>query len=161
MKNKHLPIFGVGPVYVTVIILFTVLGIYLSYAKYLPFIGIRGLKYPFLVCGLFFIALGMFLWIKAVIFSKVDVSIKNNKLLKTGIYAYVRNPVYSAFMLICTGIIFTHSNIVLMFLPFVYWLFMTILMKYTEEKWLLKLYGQEYIDYCKMVNRCIPWIRRE
>lgn len=61
---------------------------------------------------------------------------------------------------ICTGIVFMHSNIVLMFLPFVYWLFMTILMKCTEEKWLLKLYGQEYIAYCKRVNRCIPWVRR-
>lgn len=161
MKNKHLPIFGFGPIYITVIILFTALVIYLSATNHIPFIGIKELKHLFLVFGAFCIALGIFLWINAAIFSKGDASIKNNKLLTTGIYAYVRNPVYSAFMLICTGIIFTHSNIVLMFLPFVYWLFMTILMKYTEEKWLLKLYGQEYIDYCKMVNRCIPWIRRE
>jgi len=26
----------------------------------------------------------------------------------------------------------------------------------TEEKWLKDLYGKEYIDYCKEVNRCIP-----
>lgn len=26
-----------------------------------------------------------------------------------------------------------------------------------EEKWLAELYGQEYIDYCKKENRCIPW----
>ena len=31
------------------------------------------------------------------------------------------------------------------------------LLKNTEEKWLEELYGQEYIDYCKKVNRCIPW----
>lgn len=160
MKNKHLPIFGVGPVYVTIIILFTALGIYRSVTKDLPFIGIKELKYPFLGFGVFCIALGVYLWIKAVIVSKVDASIKNNKLLTTGIYAYVRNPVYSAFMLICIGIIIMHSNIVLMFLPIIYWLLMTILMKHTEEKWLLKLYGQEYIDYCKKVNRSISWVKR-
>lgn len=30
-------------------------------------------------------------------------------------------------------------------------------MKHTEEKWLAALYGREYADYCKRVNRCIPW----
>ena len=34
---------------------------------------------------------------------------------------------------------------------------MTILMKATEEKWLRELYGKEYEDYCKRVNRCWPW----
>lgn len=27
----------------------------------------------------------------------------------------------------------------------------------TEEKWLLDLYGEEYAEYKKNVNRCIPW----
>ena len=34
-------------------------------------------------------------------------------------------------------------------------------LKNTEEKWLANLYGQEYIDYCKRVNRCIPWLPRK
>lgn len=38
---------------------------------------------------------------------------------------------------------------------------MTVLMKNTEEKWLYALYGQEYLDYCKRVNRCIPWPKRQ
>lgn len=38
---------------------------------------------------------------------------------------------------------------------------MTILMKETEEKWLAKLYGQEYRDYCKKVNRCLPWFPKK
>lgn len=37
---------------------------------------------------------------------------------------------------------------------------MTVLMKGTEEKWLLKLYGTEYSNYCKRVNRCIPWFAK-
>lgn len=38
-------------------------------------------------------------------------------------------------------------------LPLVFWLFMTVLMKETEEKWLKDLYGAEYEDYCRRVNR--------
>ncbi len=39
-----------------------------------------------------------------------------------------------------------------------YWIFMTVLMKCTEEKWLKNLYGREYEEYCRRVNRCIPWL---
>ena len=42
-------------------------------------------------------------------------------------------------------------------LPFAYWLFLTILLKNTEEKWLRELYGKEYEEYCRRVNRCWPW----
>lgn len=38
---------------------------------------------------------------------------------------------------------------------------MTVLMKHTEEKWLKNLYGKEYEEYCKRVNRCIPWFKKK
>ena len=40
------------------------------------------------------------------------------------------------------------------------WAIMTIALINTEEKWLLKLYGDEYAEYKKHVNRCIPWKRK-
>lgn len=36
-----------------------------------------------------------------------------------------------------------------------------LLMKYTEEKWLEEKFKNEYIDYCKKVNRVIPWFKRK
>ena len=99
----------------------------------------------------------MILYLKAVFFDKIDTYVKKNQLIITGVYAYVRNPIYSAFMFVCTGILCIYANLILLFLPFVYWAFMTMLMKYTEEKWLYDLYGEEYIHYCRRVNRCIPW----
>ena len=36
-----------------------------------------------------------------------------------------------------------------------------VTLKLTEEKWLLDLYGQDYADYRKRVNRCIPWPPRK
>lgn len=53
------------------------------------------------------------------------------------------------------------SNYALLILPFLYWFFMTILMKNTEEKWLYELYGEEYKEYCRRVNRCIPFPGRK
>lgn len=28
----------------------------------------------------------------------------------------------------------------------------------TIKKWLKNLYGREYEEYCRRVNRCIPWL---
>ena len=54
------------------------------------------------------------------------------------------------------GILLIMGNIFFLPLFFFYWIFMTVLMEYTEEKWLKNLYGREYEDYCGRVNRCIP-----
>lgn len=51
-------------------------------------------------------------------------------------------------------------NYILLVLPFFFWIFLTVLMKNTEEKWLREKFGKEYIDYCKDVNRVIPWFAK-
>lgn len=34
---------------------------------------------------------------------------------------------------------------------------LTVVLKRTEERWLLEKFGDEYACYCKRVNRIIPW----
>ena len=63
----------------------------------------------------------------------------------------------SSAMIACTGVILIAGNPWFFPLPLLYWLFMTVLMQATEEKWLRNLYGKEYEDYCRRVNRCWPW----
>ena len=48
----------------------------------------------------------------------------------------------------------------MLILPVIDWAIMTIALINTEEKWLLDLYGNEYAEYKKHVNRFIPWKRR-
>ena len=48
-----------------------------------------------------------------------------------------------------------HNAALLTIIP-INWGIMTIALKNTQEKWLMNLYGQEYQDYCKRVNRCLP-----
>ena len=157
-KSKgHLPVYGVGPIYGVCIIAATIIGIVLSCMNVLSAGKYPALKIPFIAIGILISAIGLFVWFKAAF--RIDQYIVSNKLCTDGIYAIVRNPCYSGIMLMCTGALFMANNLLLLILPFVYWIAMTVLMKRTEEKWLYNLYGQEYADYCKKVNRCIPWLK--
>ena len=81
--------------------------------------------------------------------------------LKTdGIYAWVRNPMYSGWWMLITGISLMWHNIFLIPVIVINWGIMTVVLKATEEKWLHELYGQKYEEYCKCVNRCIPFKRK-
>ena len=157
MKKNHLPLLGVGPLYVITIILMTVISIILSATRFIPIITFTNMRWIFILIGVLCFIIGITLWLKAVIIDRLDTHIIKNELVTTGVYAYVRNPVYSAFMFMCTGVLLMYGNLVLLLLSIIYWGFMTVLMKSTEEKWLEDLYGQEYIQYLQRVNRCIPW----
>ena len=157
MKKDHLPILGVGPLYVITIVLITIIGIFLSATRFIPVITFTNMRWIFILIGILCFAIGITLWLRAVIIDRLDAHIIKNELVTTGVYAYVRNPVYSAFMFVCIGVLLIYGNLVLLLLPIIYWGFMTVLMKSTEEKWLEDLYGQEYIQYLQRVNRCIPW----
>ena len=161
MEKGHLPILGVGPLYVVTIILMTIISITLSATGIIPVITFANFQWIFILIGILCFIIGITLWLKAVIIDRLDAHIIKNELVTTGVYAYVRNPVYSAFMFVCTGVLLIYGNLVLLVLPIIYWGFMTVLMKLTEEKWLENLYGKEYIQYRQRVNRCIPWKGKE
>ena len=161
MKKDHLPILGVGPLYVITIVLLTIISIFLSATRFIPVITFTNMRWIFILIGILCFIIGITLWLKAVIIDRLDAHIIKNELVTTGVYAYVRNPVYSAFMFVCTGVLLIYGNLVLLVLPIIYWGFMTVLMKLTEEKWLEDLYGKEYVQYRQRVNRCIPWKRKE
>lgn len=155
--KEHLPVFGVGPIYGAVLVLMTAAGILLSAAGYLPVASVPFFRRPMMAAGILLLVLGALFWWSAVFQARVDDHIKNNTLATEGVYAWVRNPIYSAFLMACTGALLLADNLWLLVLPVPFWAFLTALMKCTEEKWLLKLHGQEYLDYCSRVNRCIPW----
>lgn len=91
---------------------------------------------------------------------KVSVEIKKGKLVTQGVYSIVRNPIYSAFFLIFTGALIMTHNVYLLTLPIFFYFSLTVLLKQTEEKWLLKKFGLEYRNYCKHVNRVIPRFKK-
>ena len=163
MKSKEfkMPAFGVGPLYVIICLILTIGGICLHLKGYLYQGELSKGKIIFIMVGTLLILFGIYLWVQAVIVEKINKKVKEKKLIKSGVYSIVRNPVYSAFIFIFTGILLLTANLYLLILPFVFWFFLTILMKNTEEKWLKNEFGKEYEIYLKQVNRVIPRIRRK
>jgi len=155
-KKEHLPLYGVGPYYNFGILFVSILVVVFRNTPALSSGKIPSLKIPFLVIGIILIVLGIIIYAPTNI-ARIEKSIKENKLITTGIYAWVRNPMYSGCMFISSGAVIAAGNVYFFFLPIVYYLCLTILMINSEEKWLRDLYGNEYEEYCKRVNRCIPF----
>ena len=155
-KQNHMSYFGVGPIYVIVTFILTAIAVYIGKMQYFSIGKIQIMKIPLFILGIVLIVLGIVLWVQAVIISRIDKNITENKLLTTGAYAWVRNPIYSAFTIVFTGILCVQNNLILLVLPFIYWLFLSIIVK-KEETILEKIFGQEYLIYKSKVNRCIPW----
>lgn len=160
-QERKLPLFGVGPIYVISCLLLTIGGLSLDYYGLLRSGEIPKAGVIMSIIGALLILCGVILWIKSVLHQRVGQEIKAGHLVTDGVYAIVRNPIYSAFIFIFTGVILFASNLYLLLLPVIFWAYLTILMKRTEEKWLKKRFGEEYVSYCKNVNRVIPWFRKK
>ena len=158
-NQEHLPVMGVGPVCIAIMIAFTAAGIALVKFNMLTSgdVGGGAIAVLFVIAGILCIAGGVILWYAAVFSAKIDITIKSNRLETGGVYAIVRNPIYSAFLFICIGALLFCRNWYVLILPPLFWVYLTVFMKLTEERWLSERFGEEYKAYSKRVNRFIPW----
>jgi protein-S-isoprenylcysteine O-methyltransferase Ste14 len=86
----------------------------------------------------------------------VSISPKTRKLVTIGPYRYSRNPmVFGAFSLYLSIVLFLNSIIGLICL-ILFIVIMIIYLKLSEEKRLLKDFGDEYIDYKNKVSMIFP-----
>ena len=85
-------------------------------------------------------------------------SITKAGLKTSGVYRMVRHPIYSGTLIVFAGLnLYNSSAIPLFYFPVS--LLLYYLMTYFEEKDLLKIYGEEYINYRGIVKfRLIPFI---
>ncbi len=158
-KEEHLPIFGIGPFLVAGMAIIAAVAIVVFY-----YVFSNGTLSGFTamlmrVVGIILTITGIIIWFIGALRSDMDENIKENHLKTNGIYAWVRNPMYSGLWILFSGISLLWHNVWLIPVIFINWCIMTVVLKNTEEKWLRDLYGQEYEDYCKRVNRCIPFKR--
>lgn len=156
-EGQKLPLFGVGPYIIYGIALLNIIGIILF--VYVLKIGKLDEPWMFIfrIIGVSLIVVGILIWYIGALRSDMDDSITENKLQTQGIYSWVRNPMYSGCWIAFSGITLMWHNVCLLIFPIIDWLIMTMVLINTEEKWLLDLYGDEYAEYKKNVNRCIPW----
>lgn len=160
-QKKSLPLYGIGPLYVYTVVALDVIAIILSHYQLIPKVELSALRVPCIILGVVLVVVNIGVWIKAAILSKLDENIKQNQLVVTGIYAWMRNPIYSAVTFALLGIKLLYGNLLLLPLLVVDWILLTVLLKHTEEKWLYERFGAKYLDYCEKVNRFIPWFPRK
>lgn len=158
MKAKeHLSIFGIGPAYAALSALLTGSACLLDFLAEIPHWSFPISTPVMKIFSVFLLIPAACLWLNALMVQRIAQRIQKNELVTTGAYAWVRNPIYTAIMLIMWALLLWTGNLLLLFLFPIYPLLMMVMLKPTEEKWLMELYGQKYRDYCKQVNRCIPW----
>ena len=78
-----------------------------------------------------------------------------DKIIKTGIYAYSRNPIYLSFVLFHLGMFLTFENTMyfLCSIGLFFWLNNFVIK--SEEEFLEDKFNDEYIRYCKSVKKWI------
>jgi protein-S-isoprenylcysteine O-methyltransferase Ste14 len=115
------------------------------------------------LAGLVFIISGLFVrWI-AILSLKhqftVDVSIrKDHRIIKEGIYRFVRHPSYSGSLLSFLGLGLCFSNYLSLIVVFVPICSAFLYRIGIEEKVLIQAFGSEYNDYCASTKRLIPGV---
>ncbi len=89
----------------------------------------------------------------------VDIAItQGHRLVKDGIYRYLRHPSYSGSLLSFLGLGFVFPNyvsIIVIFVPISAVFLYRIRM---EERALIDNFGDEYLDYCSTNRRLIPYV---
>ena len=107
--------------------------------------------------GYLLLLLGLILWGAAVV--QLMLGFSKGKLVTTGAYGVVRNPIYSSV------IFFILPAVALMTLTWVYFvasvfLYVGVMLFIgTEETQLMQAFGKEYEDYLARVDRLVPFKR--
>jgi len=82
---------------------------------------------------------------------------KTTELVDTGLYKYIRHPLYSSLIFLTWGIFLKQTTILLLFvaLASTVFLFLTAL---SDEKECINFFGDKYREYMKRSKRFIPFI---
>lgn len=155
--KEHLSIFGIGPAYTILSFLLTGFAYLLDFLEKVPHWSFPISTFVMKIFSVLLLIPAVCLWLNALMVQRIDKCIQKNELVTTGAYAWVRNPIYTSIMFIMWVLLLWTGNLFFLILFPVYPLLMTVMLKSTEEKWLEELYSQKYQDYCKQVNRCMPW----
>jgi len=110
-------------------------------------------NYYILAAGTLVVIAGILLWITASI--NLQKAIKEKKIAISGTYKYIRHPIYVSIYILSAGL----------GLIFFAWLWFVVLIAFlplwylecrNEEKEMIILFGQEYIDYQKRTGMWLP-----
>jgi len=79
------------------------------------------------------------------------------KVVKTGVYKYIRHPQYTGFMLLTLGMMAGWATLpTILMWPFILWMYYRLAKR--EEKDMIEEFGEEYVMYKNKTKMFIPFI---
>jgi protein-S-isoprenylcysteine O-methyltransferase Ste14 len=116
----------------------------------------------FATAGGILLALGVPMWLTAAI--TVRRAYNRDELATAGVFGLVRNPIYSAMIVLnLPGIALLTRSWPLLLMPLVAYTIFKLLI-HREDEYLERRFGQAYLDYRARVNELIPlprfWLRK-
>ncbi|MDO5733080.1 MAG: isoprenylcysteine carboxylmethyltransferase family protein [Eubacteriales bacterium] len=154
---KQMSPWGIGPILIALLLVSTVLGLIFSTHSALV-AGRVELAWPRILARTLSIVLILYalvLWTMGAFGARINAKAKAGELVTTGAYAWVRHPIYSAFFLVSAAVLIWPLNLYLLLLILFNWAFMSLILKFTEESTLRRLFPETYPDYCKRTNRLL------
>jgi protein-S-isoprenylcysteine O-methyltransferase Ste14 len=116
---------------------------------------IEALTFPILVAGtIIFVSLSFYLISKS--HKAVLEQVQNPpKLVDSGVYAWVRHPMYLGTLLFCVAFLFISVSLVSILVWIAFFIFYDRMATY-EEKNLIDILGEQYTGYQKKVSKWLP-----
>lgn len=151
-------LWGIGLKFVLISIVLTVVLIALNYVLLSELIFCIGSRLINTLIGVLLISAGVFAFLIPA--QRVTKHFKENKLCTTGIYAYLRHPIYASWILaIVPGIVVISGAVLGVMIPLIMYVLFKIMIG-EEEQYLKTKFGQDYIDYQKRVGSLFPILKR-
>ena len=88
-----------------------------------------------------------------------DKKIYAESLVQKGFFAHSRNPLYLGNLLVLFGLVIIHNSPWMYLFAGAFYTFAYLSITFAEEEFLRGKFGEEYIEYCRRVNRFIPTLR--
>ena len=128
-----------------------------------PFSFLQIISWLFLVLSLFVVLPGFCILKKKGEYEKRDIKSANYEfedtvnLVNTGIYKYIRHPMYSSLILLAVGALFKNITIIGVVLTILIIIFITLTAK-IEERENITFFGSVYKDYMKKTKMFFPFL---
>jgi protein-S-isoprenylcysteine O-methyltransferase Ste14 len=82
---------------------------------------------------------------------------EKHELILTGVYKFVRHPIYTGLLLMFFGnaiIVGDWRGLIAVAIVFIsFWFKLR-----KEEKWLMEIFGEEYVEYKRGTKALVPWV---
>jgi protein-S-isoprenylcysteine O-methyltransferase Ste14 len=152
--NTHITRWGIGPKFTCISVVYAA-SVFLLNHIYFPFLRFTLFSTTInMIVGSVLVVIGIPIFLLPTF--TIDRYFYEGKLCTTGVYAFLRHPIYGAWITwIVPGIVIIRGSMLGISIPiFMYFVFRSLIDK--EEKYLEMKFGEEYLDYKRTVGAVFP-----